>query len=59
MTFAERKLMLEIDEFTGKDQNDKILLSFTEKEMVCWYIDNIYEHWIKLYSIDKKIWNES
>ena len=39
----------------NKDQNDKILLSFTEKEMVCWYIDNIYEHWIKLYSIDKKI----
>ena len=23
--------------------------------MVCWYIDNIYEHWIKLYSIDKQI----
>ena len=32
-----------------------MMLSFTANEMVCWYIDNIYEHWIKLYSISKQI----
>ena len=31
------------------------MLSFTENEMVCWFIDNIYEHWIKLYSYDKQL----
>ena len=39
----------------NNNQNDKIMLSFTENEMVCWYIENIYEHWIKLYSYDKQL----
>jgi len=30
-------------------------LSFASDEMVCWYVDNPLEKWIKLYSVEKSI----
>ena len=36
-------------------KDSQIVLSFTSDEMVCWYVNNPMEKWIKLFSVEKPI----